>query len=30
MRNLPKDCYDENAKAESLKKWVNQSENSYK
>ena len=30
MRSLPKDCYDQKAKAESLKKWVNQSENSYK
>ena len=30
MKQLPKACYDKKAKAESLKKWVNQSENSYK
>ena len=30
MRSLPIECYDEKARAKSLKKWANQSENSYK
>ena len=29
-RALPKACYDEKAKKEDLKKWVNERENSYK
>ena len=30
MRTLPKECYDQKARDKGLKKWVNQSENSYK
>ena len=29
-RSLPKETYDTKAKAEGLKKWVKQRENSYK
>ncbi len=29
-KSLPKECYDEMAKREGLKKWVNERENSYK
>ena len=29
-RTLPKATYDEQAKSEDLKKWVNRRENSYK
>ena len=29
-KSLPKSAYDEQAKSESLKKWVKQNENSYK
>ena len=29
-KSLPKACYDEKAREEGLKKWVNERENSYK